>query len=323
MEVTGRMPCTRGTLTRAQWLGFFALCLLSSSAWLVDARWPSDLPAAPRQGLHDLLIGLALGLVAWSKAARSEPRGRQRIKLAVASVLLLGVPATIAQAALSGVSEVSIAASFAMLPVAVVVLVSYVGRGNVEGQGTSELLAPAVIGFGGTLLLLPVEVPSASREVICEVAVVFAVLIAASASVWMYRLLGGFAVVEAAAVCCLVNAVFFLGVMLVSGLTGGAEGFGGWGGVWNWKGFAAEAGAALLFDLPQVVLLLWLMREVEPARFAARYLAIPLFTVIEGYVLLHPEVTLRAAVGAGLLVFGAWRLMTVNQHNEEPPRMLG
>jgi drug/metabolite transporter (DMT)-like permease len=313
------MRASGGSLPRAQGLGFFALCLLSSSAWLVDAKWPSDLPAAPRQGLHDLLIGIALGLVAWRRAAHGRPPALRWMKLVLASVLLLGVPATIAQAALSGVSEVNIAASFAMLPVMVLVLVSSVSLGSADAPGIDKLLAPALIGLGGTLLLLPVEVPSSSHETVCEVAVVLAVLIAACASVWMYPLLRGFAVVEAGAICCLANAIFLLAVALVSGLTGGADA----SGIWSWKGFASEAATALLFDLPQVALLLWLMREVEPERFAARYLVIPLFTVMEGYALLRPELTLRAIAGTGLLGFGAWRLMNAKGDSEEPRRMLG
>jgi len=310
-------------MDRRVWLGFFALCLLSSTAWLVDAQWPSDIPPAPRQGLHSLVLALLFGVIAWTRAAPKNLPARPRFLLALASVLLLGVPATIAQAALSGVSEVTIAASFALLPVAVVVLVSYIGLGGGESPATNQLLAPALVGLGGTLLLLPFEFPSSSREAICEAAVLFAVLIAASASVWMHRLLRGFAVVEAVAICCLANAAFFLTVILASNLFGSAATSPGWGSLWSWKSFTVEAATSLLFDLPQLILLLWLMRDIAPQRFAARYLVIPLLTVIEGYALLRPELTLRAIAGAALVAFGAWHLIAANQHGEEPRRMLG
>jgi hypothetical protein len=78
-----------------------------------------------------------------------------------------------------------------------------------------------------------------------------------------------------------------------------------------------ECAKALLFDMPQIVLLLWLMREVAPIRLAARWLVVPLLTVTEGYVLLRPEVTVRSVAGAALVLITAWRLMASDGRSEE------
>jgi drug/metabolite transporter (DMT)-like permease len=52
-------------------------------------------------------------------------------------------------------------------------------------------------------------------------------------------------------------------------------------------------------------------------RFAARYLVIPLLTVVEGYVVLRPEVTARMVVGAVLLVGGTvWVLFSKASDDE-------
>jgi drug/metabolite transporter (DMT)-like permease len=295
---------------------------LGASAWLVDGAWPSLLPTAVRQLLHDLIIAIVLGCVGWKKLFDCNLCGLPWIKLALASVLLLGVPATLAQLALGGVSEVTVAALFALAPVAVVILVSNSDFGGTARPGSIQLLVPALIGLAGTLFLLPVSAPGSWREARLEGVVVLAVLVAAVASVWMHRLLRGFAIIEAAVICCSANAVFFAAVFVASSVTAGSGVSAFWGGPWTARTLAIEAATAVFFDLPQVILLLWLLREITPARFSARYLVVPLLTVIEGYLLLRPEVSLLSILGAALLIFGVWRLMTASQREEEPGLML-
>jgi len=304
-------------LTRARWAGFFVLCLLGASGWLVDQAWPSALPAAPRQGLDDLLIAVVLGAVDWRSFGRGEARGRPWVRLGLGSVLLLGVPATLAGIALGGASEITVAALFGLAPVIVVVLVVGFESGAGEGSGARALLMPSLAGLAGILLVLPVETPASWREIEFPGIALVGVLTAAAASVWMYRLLGYFSVVEGAAVCGAANAVYFLVVFAASGL-GGA----GWGAGWIWSSLGVEAVKAVGFDLPQVVLLVWLLRDLAPVRFAARFLVIPLLTVAEGFALMRPEVSLRAAGGAALVGFGAWRLATARLRDEESWLML-
>jgi hypothetical protein len=232
-------------------------------------------------------------------------------------VLLLGVPATLAQMALGGVSEITVAALFGLAPVAVVVLVAGFGVGEGEGSGARGLLMPTLVGLAGILLVLPVETPASWREVEFAGIALLGVLTAAAASVWMYRLLRNFSVVEAAVVCGAANTVYFFVAFAASGL-GGA----GWGAGWGWSALGVEAVKAVDFDLPQVVLLLCLMRAVTPVRFAARFLVIPLLTVVEGLALMRPEVSWRVAGGAALAAFGAWRLMTARLRDGEAGLML-
>jgi len=311
------MPDSGATISRAQWVGFFALCWLGASAWLVDQAWPSAAPMAERQGLHDLVIAVVLCGVGW-KSLRGSLRLSRWKPLSVASVCLLSLPATAAEAALSGISEGTIAASFALIPAAVVVLVSNFNFGREEAMDANRSLAPALIGLAGILLLLPVATLGSWRQAGFAVLAVFGVLAAALASVWMYRLLRDFTAIDAAAVCCLANAAFLLLVSLLARADGGSR----WGAGWSWNALAIEILRAVCFDLPQIVLLMWLMREIAPARFAARFLVVPLLTAIEGYTLLRPEITLRAVGGAALVILGVWRLMTSSQRDEEPGLML-
>jgi drug/metabolite transporter (DMT)-like permease len=240
------------------------------------------------------------------------------MKVALASVCLLGVPVMIAEAAGDRMSGVLVTALFGLFPVMMVVLVSYVDFGGAESSGTNRLLVPALIGLGGLLLVLPIVQPGSWGQAGIEAVVACGVLIAAVASVWMYRLLREFGVVEAAVICSAANALFFFvvyaGSRLVVRVDGGSE--------WSWRGVGIETAIAVLFGLPQTLLLVWLLREIAPVRFAARYLVIPLLTVIEGYALVRPPITVRVAGGAVLVIFGAWRLMTASERGEEPGLML-
>lgn len=315
------MRATGGALTRRQWLGFFTLCVLGASSWLVDNAWPSTLPTTMRPVLDDLLMAIVIGAVGWKGLARGSLWSRGGLKLAVGSVLLLGVPATLVGVALGGASEVTITALFALAPIMVVVLVSNSSFGGDEASGANKLLGPALAGLGGTLLLLPVSAPESWREGGFAVIAALGVLVAAVAGVWMYRLLRDFDVVEAALICCFANGLYFLAVFAASFLTAGGNGASRWDGVWTRDAviieIAKEIAKALLFNLPQIVLLVWLMRDVAPARLAARYLVVPLLTVMEGYVLLRPGIGLRVIGGGALMVFGAWRLLTASQREGE------
>jgi drug/metabolite transporter (DMT)-like permease len=309
------MPGNR--ISRWQWVGFFALCLLGASAGLVDDAWPSSLGTAERLGLHDLVIAIVLCGVAWN-TGRVRLQGRPWMKVALASVCLLGVPVMFAEAAGDRMSGVLVTALFGLFPVMMVVVVSYVDLGGAESSGTNRLLVPTLIGLSGLLLVLPIVQPGSWEQAGIEAVVACGVFVAAVASVWMYRLLREFAVIEAAVICCAANAVFFFAVFVASRLVTRTDG----GSEWSWRGVGVEAAIAILFGLPQILLLVWLLREMTPVRFAARYLVIPLLTVIEGYALVRPPITGRVIGGAVLVIFGAWRLMTASERGEEPGLML-
>lgn len=309
---------TAGRMTRRYWLGFLALCLLGSSAWLVEAAWPSLMPTASRECLHYLVITFAVGIFGWKKIARSRFRSTPVAKLAAASVCLYGIPAALIESARSGVSEATIAALFALLPVAVVLSVPQFDFGERVNSATTSVLAPALIGLAGMMLLLPFALPASFGEVRWYAVVVLAVLIAATASVWMYRLLVEVSLIEATVICSIANATFLLAFALAWIAISGTS----WAAEWSWNALNVEVLKAVCLDMPQIILLLWLMRDVAPERLAARALVIPLFTVLEGYALLRPQVSLRSVGGAVLLLFGSWRLLSGRQRDEEPGLML-
>ena len=66
----------------------------------------------------------------------------------------------------------------------------------------------------------------------------------------------------------------------------------------------------------EAVLLGVLLWGMEPVRLAARFLAVPLLTIVEGVVVLRPELTWRVVVGVGLMV-GAVGMLVVSRRVEE------
>jgi drug/metabolite transporter (DMT)-like permease len=298
-----------------RWLGFFALCLLWSSAWLVDSVWPSFLSPPLQQGVRDVVLAAVLGLAAFRRIAQAGLRKRPWGRLALASVCLLSVPATLAKA-VAGVPDVTTSALFGLVPVAVVVMVSYLGPNAEDDTGSGDLLLPALLGMSGVLLLLPFALPDSWHRGGSDALALLAMLVAAAASVSMHRLMRGFAVSEAGVICAAANAAFFPVVLAVSPASSGAALGPRWGAI------GVEAARAMVLDLPQFLLLLWLLRDLAPARFAARYLLVPLLTALEGFALMRPQITWRAIAGVGLVIFGSWKLMTGDEREEEPLRML-
>lgn len=304
----GEDPHSVRAMTPAQRVGFFVLCAMGASGWLVEGAWPSALPVAAREVVHEAVIAAAVCGFGW----RGFARWRAWARLAMASMCLLGVPAAMIQSARGGVPEIAVAELFALVPAVVVVIAAGIEVGRQRDLGPG--LGGAVTGLAGVLLLLQFALPGTWREARLDGVVVLAAILAATASVWMYRVLAGFRVSEAVLVCCVANAVFWLAMASARGV--------GLVGGFTWGSIGMECAKAALFDLPQILLLLWLMREVAPVKLAARWLLVPLLTVVEGYALLRPELTARSVAGAVLAFLGAWRLMASDGQDEEPKLVL-
>jgi drug/metabolite transporter (DMT)-like permease len=278
-------------MVRLTWFAFGLLCLLSSAAWVI----PVTLSLVPVLEDQISVFGV-IGLVALL-FVRRRPRLRSTALdsawLIVGSVVLFGVPNVVIDWARGGVPSSGISALFAMVPIVVVLAVAVGGE-----DGVRRLFPWALVGLGGVLLLLPLDVPGALRGRVMIVSVLAVVVLVGIASVWMHRLLRGFRVVDAVAIVCLSNAVFLVVWCLVS------QSF-----VWGWAAISSNFSVSSVVSLVEVVLVIWLLREMRPVHFAARYLVIPLLTVVEGIVVLRPELTVRMGVGVVLLGVGAGRIL--------------
>jgi len=216
------------------------------------------------------------------------------------------VAALVVEYVRGSVPAISRSALFALVPVVVVMVVAFGDTAGREEQGARLFLMPALVGLGGLLLLLPLQLSGSARGWMMLAVVCAAVVLVGLASVWLYRLLRGFGLADAVAVVGLANAVFLLVWSAVHEDV-----------VWRGSGVTSVMSIGSLVDVVEVWLIVWLLREMPPVRFAARYLVIPLLTVLESFVLMRPEWTVRMGFGTVLLAAGAGTLLFWKAAEEE------
>lgn len=287
------------------WTAFAALCFLSGTSWVIPVAMTDGLPTLEQQGL---LFGV-VGLVALAFSTRGRRRGEAGWRFALlagAGVAFFGVPEVVAEYVGGSVPSISRSALFAAVPVVVVMMVAAGDERGREERGARRFLIPALVGLGGLLLLLPFEFSGSARGWVMLTIVCGAVVLVGLASVWLYRLLRGIALVDAVAVVGLANAVFLLGSNAFRGDV-----------VWRWSELSSAVSISSMVDVVEVLLIVWLLREMPPVRFAARYLMIPLVTVLESYVLMRPEWTIRMLGGTAVLAAGAVMLLFLKSSEEE------
>jgi hypothetical protein len=265
----------------------------------------SGLPPLEQQGLLFALIGLTAFLFG-GRGMWARREWEAGVRVGGAAVGFFGVPIVVAEYAGASLPTTSGAALFAMVPIVVVTVLAASDVVSRDEQGPRRFLVPALLGLGGLLLLLPLQFSNSGRGWIVLGITVAAVVLVGLASVWLYTLLRGFALAEALTVVGLANALFLLA----------------WSGIHEhivWRG--AELRSLLSFgslvDAVEVLLIVWLLREMSPIRFAARYFVIPLLTVLESFVLMRPESTVRIWSGTALLAAGAGLLLFWKSGEEE------
>jgi len=287
------------------WIAFVVLCVLSGTSWAIPREMSDGLPPLEQQGILFGVIGLTALLFA-GRRVWSRSRGLRYALLAAVAVGFFGVPIVVAEYARGSVPAMSRSALFALVPVVVVMAVASGESSEREERGARLLLMPALAGLGGLLLLLPLQFSGSVRGWMMLAVVCAAVVLVGLAGVWLYRLLRGFGLADAIAVVGLANAVFLLGWSYVHEDV-----------VWRWSGVVSVVSITSLADVVEVLLIVWLLREMPPVRFAARYLVIPLVTVLESYVVIRPEWTVRMGFGTALLAAGGGMLLFLKAGEEE------
>jgi drug/metabolite transporter (DMT)-like permease len=292
------------------WVAFLALCILAGSSWVIPEMMGDGLPTLERQGVLFAVIGLC-GLAFAIRRVGLSGTGKLHVQVALAGLGVFGFSDVAVEYARGSVSSFSRSALYAMVPVVVVMAVAAGVAGGSEERGAEEhgarrLLVPALAGLGGLLLILPLQFSGTARGWVMVAFVCLAVVLAGLASVWMYRLLRGYDPAVAMAVTGLANAMCLL---IWSGVREDM--------VWRWNGLASVVSISSLVDVVEVLLILWLLGKMLPVRFAARYLAIPLLTVLEGLVFERPKLTVRIVCGVALLAAGTGMLLFLKAGEED------
>lgn len=292
------------SMRSVQWIGFGVLCVLAASSWVIPQNSPS-VPSLEEQGILFFLIGFVALLVSFLGGWRRK-KVSESWRIAAGSLGFFGVPLVVAEYAGSSVPAITRSALFALAPVVVVIVVAAGDMSAGEERGARKLLVPALIGVGGLLLLLPLEISGSLRGRLMVGLVGGTVVLVGVTSVWLYRLLSEIKWVEGIALVGLMNGLFLLACSAF------LEGM-----VWRWTDLRSIGSISLLVDVIEVLLIVWLLRGMTPVRFSARYLVIPLLTVLESFVVERPEVTVRIVCGTILLAAGAGALLFWKAKDEE------
>jgi drug/metabolite transporter (DMT)-like permease len=282
-------------MTWRRWIGFLLLCVWSSVGWITSEVLPPRMGVVAGQGLHFLLIGaVALGVAFCRGNGMGSPWTSGWVWIAGAGLGLIGVPFLLLEYVGGMVSGTLVVAGFSLVPVVVIL-----------AGGTMRLLVPALVGVAGILLVVPVSLPGSVRGYLGLGLVGIAVIVTGLSLSFMHRLLAGRDLVVSLGLISLVNGVL-LGLVGVP--TGGVE--------LSWTLLGFEVVRGLLLDAPVIILLVWLVRDLEPHRVSARYLVAPLFTVVEGYLAMRPGWDWRMFVGVLLIGSGAAWLLRADSVEE-------
>jgi drug/metabolite transporter (DMT)-like permease len=287
------------------WAAFAGLCIVAGSSWVVPPAMGDGLPSLEEQGL---LFGV-IGLIALLFSGRGiwARRGVSRLaRIGAAAIAFFGLPIVINEYAGASVSSITRSALFAIVPVVVGLVIAAGDAGTREERGARRFLVPALVGVGGLLLLLPLQFSGSPRGRIMLGLICAAVVLVGFASVWLYRPLGEVAAVPAIAIVSVANAIFLLVCSAVH------EDM-----VWQWRRMESVVSISSGVDVVEVLLFVWLLREMGPIRFAARYLVIPLVTILESFVVVRPQMTARIGFGTVLLAAGAGMLLFLRDGEEE------
>jgi drug/metabolite transporter (DMT)-like permease len=302
-------------MKKSVWSAFAALCLLSSTAWVAASFGQSTLPPLEQQGFLFGVIGIAAllfpGKELWPRSKKSKKNTTRPARfwpqIALGGIAFFGLPALANELASGAVPAISRTVLFSLAPIVIAIAIAAGNAAEPAERNARRSLAPSLAGIGGLLLLLPLDLPGSPRGRLMLAAVCIAVTLLGIASVRLYRSLQSVDLRDAAVIVCLSNAAFLLICSVITGEF-----------VWSASGLASLASLSSLINLIEVPLLLWLLREMSPIRFASRYLLIPLLTIIESYIVMRPVLTLRFGAGAILLAAGAAMLLAGSSHEEEP-----
>lgn len=276
--------------------------LLLSALWALGSL-RSDLfpefgahPLTPDQADAVLFCAFAVVAAFIAVARHAEfPRGSRAWANAGIGLGLFVVPAALvawAQGELSALDRVAI---FSLTPVFAVVLEPHL-QGNDPKPGKAALGA-TLAAVSGVLCLFPLQIPGSLRAGLALLALLTASFCIAAANCVAVRL--ALHTADRSILPLAAQAAGAAGICFVASALFAPH------GNWQWSELAPQFLGLLIFDLPALFLLFWMMRRLAASRMTARFLLAPLITIVAGMALQAPLLSARAWFGIALLAGGA------------------
>ena len=177
------------------------------------------------------------------------------------------------------------------------------------------LLVPALVALTGALLVLPVSLPASTTGWIGFALFVAAAFLHGACGVWCHRVMRTRTFTQSFAEVATVNALFATAIAAVA-LVQSSERAQTFQEICSPIGLLLVALSCLL-----AAALFGLLYLAPPMALASRFVLIPLASALEASLLFHPSISVRAAIGASLMLLGAMvcfkqRLVTTTTSGE-------
>lgn len=292
-------------------VGLLLLCFLWSLGSLRSDLAPgvlaTDLPPFERDAVH---LGV-LAVVGWLLTAAlgaKWPKGGRIWDAVLIGLGLFVVPALLGAASKDEIPDLTRVALYSLTPVFAVAFEPYLGR-LTEKQSKGGLLA-ALGCVIGTLGVFPLLIPRTWQGAAGFAAVILAVACVAATNCRAVRALSEMphkSAAPMAAIAGAVSAVLFAGASLI-----------GEHPTWSHAEVGTEIAWSTAVELPNLLLLFWLMRRMSAVRMTTRFIVTPLIVNMVGLILLRPAMGIRAGLGILLLTVSAgWLLLAREEDRNE------
>lgn len=232
------------------------------------------------------------------------PRGRRAWACAGMGVGLFFLPAELIYFAQGWVSRLDEVAALALTPVFAVVLEPHL-QAEVP-RPVKAALAGALTAVVGMLCIFPLDLPGSIAAAAAACALLAAAISIAAANCLAVRLAQSQEEHSTLPLTTLASAASAVCFAVQGGL--------GPRVAWTASAAASQLFWLLLFELPALLLLFWLMSRLSATRMTARFLLTPLLTIIAGAALEATLPPLRGCAGLALLASGAaWLIYAPEQ----------
>jgi drug/metabolite transporter (DMT)-like permease len=259
-----------GTLSRGQWFGYIALCLIWGSTWLAIRVVVRDVPPFEAVAVRFACAGVLLIAMALLQKRRWPADGAQWNAILVLSVTIMALPYGLLFWAEQYVTSSMSAVLYSASPLAVSLITPVMMHRKVPRRAVYAM----VIAFGGILILF-YENPSTSRLVIIGgTAVLVAMLLTAWSVVYAKQRLHDVDSVVATGLQSLMGSVLLF-----------------WG-TWSLEAhrharWSARAVVAMVFltifgSMAAFVIYYWLLKKLQPYQLSTISLIIPLVAILLG-----------------------------------------
>lgn len=303
-----RLDCLRmaGSLSRAQLLGFIALCMIWGSTWLAIRLVVRDVPPLEAAAIRFLAGAILLLTIAVVQKRRWPAGDKQWNALLVLSVTIMAVPYGLLFWAEQYVSSSMTAVLFSAMPLLVSLFTPLLLRHSVPRRAVFAL----VVGCGGLLLLFPGGLSASGSTLLGGGAILIAIILSAWSIVYAkYRLQDLDPVVATGIQLLFGSVVLFWGTWALEAHRHA---------LWTRTAVLALSFLVLFGSCAAFVIYYWLLKRMQPYQLATTSLITPVIAVLEGAFFAHETVPLLMVVAMAVVLgsVGTVLLSSQQQRNE-------